>query len=76
MILGDTCDSHAMIPIANDADVLVHESTNENSHEEKCRENGHSTPGFLSMYDVRMYVVTITFQGWQHHFATLLVLEN
>lgn len=45
VILGDTCNSSAMIPIANGADVLVHEATNENSHEEKCRENGHSTPG-------------------------------
>ena len=44
VILGDTCNSSAMIPIANDADVLVHEATNENSHEKKCKENGHSTP--------------------------------
>ena len=62
MILGDTCDSSSMIPIASDADVLVHETTNENSHEEKCRENGHSTPG--------MYVVSACMppQGhaWSH----------
>ena len=44
MILGDTCDSSEMIPIGQGADVVVHEATNENAHETKCRENGHSTP--------------------------------
>lgn len=47
VILGDTCDSSAMVPIANYADVLVHEATNQNSHEDKCRENGHSTPSMF-----------------------------
>ena len=28
-----------------DADVLVHEATNENAHKDKCVDNGHSTPG-------------------------------
>ena len=44
VILGDTCDSTSMIPISEGADVLVHEATNENAHEEKSIENGHSTP--------------------------------
>ena len=44
VILGDTCDSTSMIPISQGADVLVHEATNENAHEDKCIENGHSTP--------------------------------
>ena len=44
VILGDTCDSSEMVPIAGGADLVVHEATNENAHEVKCRENGHSTP--------------------------------
>ena len=51
VMLGDTCDSSAMIPIAHNADLLVHEATNENSHHDQCRENGHSTPG-LSMVSI------------------------
>ena len=45
VVLGDTCDSSDMAPLALNADVLVHEATNENAHEAKCRQNGHSTPG-------------------------------
>ncbi len=44
VILGDTCDSKSMILFSLEADVLVHEATNENAHEEKSKENGHSTP--------------------------------
>ena len=40
-----------MVPLATNADVIVHEATNENAHEQKARENGHSTPG--------IYVVTL-----------------
>lgn len=45
VILGDTCDSGQISSLAVNADVLVHEATNENDHQEKCMENGHSTPG-------------------------------
>ena len=45
VLLGDTADSSQLAGLAQEADVLVHESTNENAHEGKARENGHSSPG-------------------------------
>lgn len=52
VILGDTCQSGQISNMAINADVLVHEATNENAHQEKCVENGHSTPGddFTTMF--------------------------
>jgi len=43
-ILGDTCDSSEIVPIGQNLDLLVHEATNENSLQESCIVNGHSTP--------------------------------
>lgn len=43
-IMGDTCDSSEIIPLAQNLDVLVHEATMENKLLEKCVEFGHSTP--------------------------------
>ena len=45
VVLGDTADSSDIVHLAMDADVIVHEATNENAHEEKAIANGHSTPG-------------------------------
>ena len=45
VILGDTCNNDGVRQLSVEADVIVHESTNENQHRDKCVENGHSTPG-------------------------------
>lgn len=50
VILGDTCDSSKIVPLAMNADVVVHEATNENCDEQKCRDNGHSTPAMAAMF--------------------------
>ena len=47
-ILGDTCDSSELVPIGQNIDVLVHEATNENSLQESCIVNGHSTPNMAA----------------------------
>lgn len=47
VILGDTCDNGRITELCSNADVMVHESTNEISHKEKCVANGHSTPGMI-----------------------------
>ena len=45
VVLGDTADSSDIVELARDADVVVHEATNENAHEEKAIARGHSSPG-------------------------------
>ena len=44
-MLGDTCDNALITPLCLEADVLVHEATNEDGMQEQAVANGHSTPG-------------------------------
>ena len=42
--LGDTSDCTQLYHIGQNADILIHEATNENKDMEKSVQNGHSTP--------------------------------
>ena len=44
VVLGDTCDNALIAPLCLEADVLVHEATNENEMQASAVDNGHSTP--------------------------------
>jgi ribonuclease Z len=43
VLLGDTCDSNEMIPIARNCDVVVHEVTYDARFADKAQQWGHST---------------------------------
>jgi ribonuclease Z len=50
VVMGDNCAAPALEPIALDADLVVHESTNLPGDEEKARARGHSTPGMAGAF--------------------------
>lgn len=52
VILGDTCDSSGIAPLAAGADVLVHESTFPNEMADLARFAGHSSAGQLRNFSV------------------------
>jgi ribonuclease Z len=45
---GDTGPSEALVELAKDADLLIHESTFEDSMTERAKEDGHSTPSMAA----------------------------
>ncbi|KAH9487738.1 Zinc phosphodiesterase ELAC protein 1 [Bulinus truncatus] len=47
-VCGDSCDSGQLCKVAQGADVLVHETTLENSMVDQCIQNGHSTPAMTA----------------------------
>ncbi|XP_076819157.1 zinc phosphodiesterase ELAC protein 1-like isoform X2 [Clavelina lepadiformis] len=70
-VLQDSCNSWFMKNMCYKCDMLIHEATNENSHQEQCVKNGHSTPGmaasFASATESRMLVLTHVSQRYKHH---------
>jgi ribonuclease Z len=45
---GDTGPSKAIIELAKNSDLLIHEATFENEMEERALEDGHSTPNIAA----------------------------
>ncbi len=80
VLLGDTCNSDMMVPIAMDADFLVHEATNAHlpmvgtnnrhdnyhSQEREAVKHGHSTPQMAGQFakEIRAKKLVLT------HFST------
>ena len=44
VVLGDNCDASCMVPLAQHADVVLHEATMPPGEESKAHARGHSTP--------------------------------
>lgn len=50
VICGDSMDSSKLSPLAENADVYIHEATLQNSMQEKAIEGGHSTPAMTAEF--------------------------
>jgi ribonuclease Z len=53
-IMQDTCDASSAIPYMSNCDLLVHESTFENSMREKAIQYGHSTSGMAADFAAKV----------------------
>ena len=62
VIVGDTCDASALVPLAENADIVVHEATLEDEQWILARSHGHSTAGgagrFAAKAKAKAFILT------------------
>lgn len=68
VVLGDTCNALALLPLAMDADVVIHEATCPDKDQEHALEGGHSTPTMAGLFakECKAKALILTHIGPRH----------
>ena len=69
VIVGDTCDASALVPLAENADIVVHEATLEDEQWILARRHGHSTAGGAGRFaaKAKAKALILTHMSSRHH---------
>lgn len=70
VVLGDTCDSEGIAPIAMDADVLVHEATFMNRDARTAALSAHSTAGMAGSFARRVRARSLVLTHFSDRYGT------
>ncbi|XP_041460335.1 zinc phosphodiesterase ELAC protein 1-like [Lytechinus variegatus] len=71
VILGDTKESSRIIPIAMNADVLVHEATVADELHDICIERGHSTPAMAGQFAAQIQCKHLVISHFSQRYSPL-----
>ena len=69
VIVGDTCDASSLVPLAENADLVVHEATLEDEQWILARRHGHSTAGGAGRFaaKAKAKALILTHMSSRHH---------
>ena len=69
VIVGDTCDASTLVPLAENADLVVHEATLEDEQWILARRHGHSTAGGAGRFaaKAKAKALILTHMSSRHH---------
>ena len=69
VIVGDTCDASSLVPLAENADIVVHEATLEDEQWILARRHGHSTAGGAGRFaaKAKAKALILTHMSSRHH---------